>query len=260
MKIYLSRFVCLDAESNLARCALEASAAANMGARWVVFPESFLNGYTRHIEPERARATFSSISAAHPGTVFFFGSISEERRNRMTVWRGGREAARYDKVHLFEPNGEREIWDPGDRYACAELDGLKTGLINCNDLRYPEQARALALDGGCEALVAVAWWPWRRDHVWRTLLRARAIENGVFTIGCCICASESPEEAFAGSGNYVFDPQGEPVLTKDDRSYELDLAMRSNLLVDPRSTSVRIDKIKTFSGLTADGSSGRTGR
>ena len=77
-------------------------------------------------------------------------------------------------------------------------------------------------------------------------MRARAIENGVFAIGCCICASENPEEAFAGAGNYAFDPQGEQVLTKDDRNYELDMALTRDLLVNPRSTAARIEKIETF--------------
>ncbi len=246
MKVRLSRFVCLDVESNLKRCEEEALKAAGEGAEWVLFPESFLTGYKRKLEPSRTRALFSKISSSHPATVFFFGSISEERKNRMTVWRSGREVARYDKVHLFAPNGERELWDEGDRYACVDLGGVKAGLINCNDLRYPEQARALVVEAGCGVLAVVAWWPWRRDHVWRTLLRARAIENGVFVIGCCVAASEFPEEHFAGAGNYVFGPKGEQILTKDDRSYELDLAAARDLIVDPKTTAVRIEKIEKF--------------
>lgn len=246
MKIYLSRFVCLDVESNLKRCEEEASRAASEGAEWVLFPESFLTGYKRYLEPSRARALFFKISSSHPATSFFFGSISEERRNRMTVWRSGKEVARYDKVHLFAPNGERELWEEGDRYACVDLGGVKAGLINCNDLRYPEQARALAVEAGCDVLAVVAWWPWRRDHVWRTLLRARAIENGVFVIGCCVAASEVPEEPFSGAGNYLFGPRGEQVLTEDDRSYEISLAASNELLVDPRATAVQIEKIERF--------------
>ena len=55
-------------------------------------------------------------------------------------------------------------------------------------------------------LIAPAWWPWRRDWVWSTLLRARAIENGVWVVGCCIAGSVFEAEDFAGAGNHVFDP------------------------------------------------------
>jgi predicted amidohydrolase len=246
MKVYLSRWVCLDPESNFARLDSEAHAAAGDGAELVVFPESFLHGYTRPADPARARACFAALSAAHPSTLFAFGSLSEERRNRMTLWLNGREAARYDKVHLFAPNGELDLWEPGDRYAALGAKGLTWGLINCNDLRFPEQARALKLEGRCDVLLAVAWWPWRRDHVWRTLLQARAIENAAWVLGCCVAASEVPGERFAGAGNYVFDPHGNPCYPVDDTWYDLPLYEPMKPMVDPVEGFVPINRIERF--------------
>ena len=242
-RIWLARWVCLDVDSNLARVEVEAAAASAARADLCVFPEGFLHGYTQEVDPRRVRVVFGEVSRAHPGVTFVFGSFSEERRNRMTVWSGGREIARYDKVHLFAPNDEARLWDPGDRYVALRLDGWTLGLVNCNDIRFPEQARALRLEARCDALVAVAWWPWRRDHVWSTLLRARAIENGVFVFGCALALSESPEERFAGAGNHVFDPLGEPVRTPDDRLYEIDLDRRADLIVDPLRTYVAIERV-----------------
>ena len=246
MKVHLSRFVCLDVPSNLARMEQEGARAAASGADLCVFPESFLHGYRRVLDPGLARSRFQSLSGAFPDTAFLFGSFTEERRNRMTLWQGGEERARYDKVHLFGPNGEFDLWDPGDRYAAVRLKGWTLGLLNCNDLRFPEQARALRLEARCDLLVVPAWWPWRRDHVWRTLLRARAIENAVFTVGCCIQGSEHPDEGFAGAGNHVYDPLGEPVRTADDHTYLLDPRRREEVLVDPLETFVDIQRLETF--------------
>ena len=246
MRIYLTRWVCLDVESNLRRVAVEASAAAAAEAGLCVFPEGFLHGYKREVAPTRVRETFAAVSREHPAMAFCFGAFSEERRNRMTVWRNGEEIARYDKVHLFAPFGEPAIWEPGDRYAAVRLDGWTFGLITCNDIRFPEQARALRLECRADALLVVAWWPWRRDHVWKTLLRARAIENGVYVVGCCLTASEYPGEPFAGAGNHVFDPLGEPVRTGDDHVYELDRARLESLVVDPLETYVKIDRVQLF--------------
>jgi len=244
MKVHLSRWVSLDVESNLVRCESEAHAAASGGADLVVFPESFLHGYTRAVSPERARALFGRISVRFPETSFLFGSFTEGRANRMTLWRGGAERARYDKVHLFAPNGERELWDPGDRYAAVRLPGFTLGLLNCNDLRFPEQARALRLRAGCDALAVVAWWPLRRESIWKTLLRARAIENNCWVMGCCVAASEVPEERFAGAGNWVFDPAGEPVPTEDDRTFDLDLAAPPAGAVDTRTDFVEVSRVE----------------
>lgn len=234
MLIYLARWICRDVESNLERLAEEAAEAVAAGAQLVVFPESFLHGYTRRVDPARARAHFAAASSRSPGTLFAFGSISEARRNRMTLWQGGRELARYDKVHLFAPNGEFELWEEGDHYVAVRALGQTFGLLNCNDVRFPEQARALRLQAACNVLLAVAWWPWRRDHVWRTLLRARAIENAAWVIGCCVAASEHPGERFAGAGNYVVDLHGEAVRPRDDNLYELNLEGSGAPLVDPQ--------------------------
>jgi predicted amidohydrolase len=246
MKVHLSRFVCLDVASNLERMAREGAEAAAAGADLCVFPESFLHGYRRQLDPALARERFRTLSGDCPDTAFLFGSFTEDRRNRLTLWQGGEEKARYDKVHLFRPNGEFELWDPGDRYASVRLKGWTLGLINCNDLRFPEQARALRLQTHCDALVAPAWWPWRRDHIWRALLQARAIENAVFTVGCCVSASEHPQETFAGAGNHVFDPLGDPVHTLDDHTYLLDRRCRDAVLVDPLETYVDISRVEQF--------------
>jgi predicted amidohydrolase len=243
MRVYLSRWVCTEVDANLRRLDEEASEAA-ASAELVVFPESFLHGYRRTVEPGRVRDSFARISRRHPGVTFVFGSFSEERRNRMTVWRGGTELACYDKVHLFPPNDELQIWSPGERYVAVDLGDFRLGLLTCNDVRFPEQARALRMRALCDMLVAVAWWPWRRDWVWRTLLQARAIENGVWVLGCCVAASEWPEERFAGAGNYVFDPHGEPVRTTDDRLFDLDPVRARGLVVDPLEQAVTVDTVE----------------
>jgi len=246
MNVYLSRWVCLGVEANLRRAVEESGQAVEAGANLVVFPEIFLTGYRRTLAPARARAAFARISEAHPGVVFAFGSFTEERRNRMTIWQGGGEVARYDKVHLFGPTNEPRFWEPGDRYAAVRTGAWTIGLLTCNDVRFPEQARALRLSARCDALLVVAWWPWRRDHVWRTLLRARAIENGLWVIGCCVAASEHPGERFAGAGNYVFDPHGEPVRTGDDHTYVLDPSRAGRVLVDPLETFRVIEDVRVF--------------
>jgi predicted amidohydrolase len=246
MKVWLSRWVCLDVDSNLRRFRDEVARAAAEGAEMVVFPELFLTGYTRALEPERAWEIFAEVSKGAPELLMVLGSISEGRRNRVTAWSGGRELAAYDKVHLFRPNREHEMWDPGDRYVAFRWRDRCIGLMNCNDVRFPEQARALKLRARCDLLVVPAWWPWRRDHVWRTLLRARAIENHLWVVGCAVSGSVSPGEEFAGAGNHVFDPLGEPLRTADDCAYVLDLDNPPAAVVDPAEQYVDVDRVEVF--------------
>ena len=62
MRLYLSRFICLDVASNLARMERESDQAAAGGAEFCVFPESFIHGYTRHLDATEARRRFAAIS------------------------------------------------------------------------------------------------------------------------------------------------------------------------------------------------------
>jgi len=233
VKLHLSRWVCLDAESNMRRVKEEICRAAMNGASIAVLPELFLSGYKRNVSAQTAREVFSSASKAFPSLLCVFGSHSEDGFNRLSAWKAGKEVAHYDKVHLFHPNREHEIWAEGERFRILDFNGIRIGFLICNDIRYPEQARLLRMQGRAELLIVPAWWPWRRNHIWRALLQARAIENGMWVAGVSIAASVWPGEEFAGAGNYVFDPVGNPVRTLDDTSYVLDFEHPPRLVVDP---------------------------
>ena len=62
----------------------------------------------------------------------------------------------------------------------------KTGLAICYDLRFPELLRGYALAGARLMLLPAEWPHPRREH-WRTLLRARAIENQCYVAACNRC-------------------------------------------------------------------------
>ena len=106
-------------------------------------------------------------------------SVQHPRRRRPEGLR-----ASYRKIHLYDSFGYRE----SDRLGAGALEpvvvdvkGWRVGLMTCYDLRFPELARQL-VDRGAELLLVPAAWvagDLKVDH-WRTLLRARAIENTVY--------------------------------------------------------------------------------
>jgi predicted amidohydrolase len=118
--------------------------------------------------------------------------------------------AAYRKVHLYDAFGYRE----SDRVAAgppqpvvldvpAAGDALRVGLLTCYDLRFPEQARVL-VDAGADLLVLPAAWlagDQKVEH-WRTLLRARAIENTVY-----VAAAGKAGTRYCG-GSSLVDPMG----------------------------------------------------
>jgi predicted amidohydrolase len=71
----------------------------------------------------------------------------------------------------------------GDRlYNTVSVGVCRAGLATCYDLRFPELFRRL-VDAGSELVLLVSGWPFPRRQAWKTLGRARAIENQVAYVG-----------------------------------------------------------------------------
>jgi predicted amidohydrolase len=141
----------------------------------------------------------------------------------------------YRKVHLFGfDHGEAEMLTPGDDVSTYALPGLTTlGMTTCYDLRFPELYRLL-LDAGAQLVVVPAGWPAARLDHWLLLLRARALEDQLFVVGCNQVGTQEGVELAGHS--VVVDPwgriiaeagTGEEVLT-----VEIDLALVSKIRAD----------------------------
>jgi predicted amidohydrolase len=104
---------------------------------------------------------------------------------------------------------EEQYLAPGQAATLLDLPWGKTGLIICYDLRFPELIRHYALQGARLILIPAEWPHPRREH-WRTLLRARAIENQCF-VAACNRVGQSKGAAFFGASTVV-DPWGEPLI------------------------------------------------
>lgn len=207
--------------------ALDSSDAARTlaGADILVFPEMVDSGYRAlklGAEPHRfgdellerfARASVSLAPYCIAGSVYL-REPPPKTSNTSLVFHRGRPVHRYDKIHLFRPALDNRYFRPGTRIGTfpVSLSGVRfrCGVIICYDLRFPELIRTMARTG-LQILFVPARWPSVRDDVWHTLLKARAIENQIFVIGC---NAHGPE----GGYSYAFDPLGRPLF--DNRSDE----------------------------------------
>ncbi|MBU0482485.1 MAG: D-glycero-beta-D-manno-heptose 1-phosphate adenylyltransferase [Proteobacteria bacterium] len=109
------------------------------------------------------------------------------------------------KQQLFAPMGEADYFTPGDEpRAVSTTLGVLGGLV-CFDLRFPDLARSQTAEGAGLLVVSGQWPAARREH-WRTLLRARAIENQVFVIGCNRCGTTDNTEF--GGHSMIVAPDG----------------------------------------------------
>lgn len=130
----------------------------------------------------------------------------------------GTQRAVYRKTHLFDTDFVQESSKvkPGSSLMAPITTPFATiGLGICYDVRFPELSRAAAL-AGAELLVYPAAWVdgvGKADQ-WRTLLKARAIENQVFVVGLSRCDRDfgSKRRNYAGH-SCIFDPLGNEVVS-----------------------------------------------
>ncbi len=143
----------------------------------------------------------------------YFRSSTGRHTNTSFVFRGGRIVHRYDKTHLFRPCRDHQFFAPGRSVGTFSLVRprlrMQLGVIICYDLRFPELTRMMAATG-MQILLVPARWPSARDDAWSTLLKARAIENQIFVVGCNARGIE-------GGSSYVFGPEGELLFTNKGR-------------------------------------------
>jgi len=138
--------------------------------------------------------------------------------------REGEIRARYDKLHLFDvdlPTGES--WRESNVYSAGKgvvlVNGTpvgKLGLTICYDLRFPGLfARLAEADADVIAVPAAFTVPTGKAH-WHILLRARAIEAGLFVIAAAqVGRHDDGRQTFGHS--LVVDPWGEVLLDMGEK-------------------------------------------
>ena len=203
------------------------------GADLYVLPEMFSTGFCTRPEGIAEEAPASTLGwmkeqAAARGCALA-GSLAVREnglfRNRFHfVYPDGKDVF-YDKKHLFTYGDEHREFTAGDRRVIAEFKGVRILLEVCYDLRFPVWARNR---GDYDMIIYVANWPVQRIEAWKTLLRARAIENQCFVCGVNRVGAD-PGNRYCG-GTAAIGPNGNTIAACTDgeegaAAAELDIAL-----------------------------------
>ncbi|MCB1642670.1 MAG: amidohydrolase [Xanthomonadales bacterium] len=208
------------------------------GADIVLLPETFLSGFSNDAiklaEGMRGESMQWLRKLAQDTGVVICGSLvlqDEQGRavNRL-VWVGPQDEHHYDKRHLFRMAGEHERYGAGAIRPIIEYKGFRILPSVCYDLRFPVWLRnRVQADGQLEydLMLFVANWPKPRREHWRTLLRARAIENLAYVAAVNRVGIDGNQIEYAGD-SAVIDFLGQPLVELGQQaqraSVEIDLA------------------------------------
>jgi deaminated glutathione amidase len=224
-----------DKQANIATALDLIDRAAATGARLVALPEVWPYLGPDDVSRDQAETIPGPISellaqrARHHGIYIHGGSVYETRpgdpgmyNTTVVIDPTGEIIARYSKIHMFDVvlDGVAEYREsatvtPGDGTAITEIDGIPVGLTICYDLRFPELFRILALKGAQAIMLPAAFTLMTGKDHWETLIRARAIENGLYMIAPAQWGTHPPGNWCYGR-SMVVDPWGTVVTTASD--------------------------------------------
>jgi len=183
-------------QHNVDRVICRLGEAAARGAQLVVFPECALSGYLlddtdeleRMAEPIPGRATQRLSEACARWQVHTVLGLLEQGSdaiyNSAVLVGPSGVIGRYRKAHLPGLGLDRLVAHGNTPFAVCETPLGRVGLAICYDIRFPEVARLLALQGADLIAIPTAWPVLDRlappSTIPDVLTRARACENRVF--------------------------------------------------------------------------------
>jgi omega-amidase len=224
----------------------------------IVLPEMFTTGFS--MQPEKFAETMDGEAmqwmkrlSAEKRVVITGSLVMQENDhyyNRLIWMLPNGQLGIYDKRHLFANGQEDKHYVQGHKRLIASVKGWRINLQICYDLRFPVWARQSLLpadheqDGNGQSqkspeleydvLVYVANWPEPRNHAWKTLLQARAIENQCFAVGVNRVGKDGNGMYHSGDSMLV-DPMGHVVYQKAHDEDIATITIQKQDLEDVRS-------------------------
>ncbi len=207
----------------------------------VVLPEMFSTGFSMNA-PDLAESmdgktvTWMRQKARQINTTLAGSVIVRDNGrffNRMLLANPDGRLDSYDKKHLFRYAGEDKVYTQGQTHTEITIGQWRIRPFICYDLRFPIWTRNLDLT--YDLALFTANWPARRSAHWRTLLKARAIENQCYVIGVNRVGTDGNALAYAGH-SAVISPTGEVLFEVAEKEALYTIRLSRSLLDDYRKT------------------------
>ena len=201
-----------------------------------VVPETFTTGFGDHMaslaeEQEGPTLQWARQMAARYNLLFVGTWIIREGDhcyNRLHWVYPNGDFGYYDKAHTFRVSGEYDIISRGTQRKVFTYKGWRIKPAVCYDLRFPKWLRNNVECGehpdaaahsslithhsslDYDLLLVCANWPGSRHEAWTTLIKARAIENQSYVLGCNRCGVDGVGGKYTGNSALI-DYKGLPL-------------------------------------------------
>jgi len=189
----------------------------------VILPETFTTGFSMRAcdlaEPMDGPTVNWLLGLSRTTGLAIGGSLIIQENslnyNRFVFITPGGKIFHYDKRHLFSIGGESVSFTAGNQRMIVNFHGWRIAFYICYDVRFPVWCRNV---NDTDLMIFTANWPASRNEVWKTLLKARAIENQVYVAAVNRVGKDGNDISYIGESQ-IFNSRGE-VLTGSDTTAE----------------------------------------
>lgn len=197
--------------------------ASRKGAKIICLPELFSSGVTdKPINFININIKKYLSKLAIENKVHIIGTFLEKNKTNKFfnslchINKKGISTKSYKKIHVFTYHNEHDNYDCGEELLYSNIENIKCSFFICYDLRFPELFRIASLNGA-KIIFVSANWPHPREDNWKTLVKARAIENQVFMVATNSVGNFNSKKYFGGS--LIINPSGD-VLAEGKKNKE----------------------------------------
>jgi len=228
-----------DVEQNLIN-AEETISRLPKGCDIAVLPEMFSTGFivdqgiARSVcETNSGRTVTKASEWAQRYNMAVCGSFiageDDKLYNRAFFIEPSGDKVFYDKRHLFSISGEDKAYERGQRpMPVFRFRGWNIAIAICFDLRFPVWMRNIGTS--YDLMIVMANWPDSRALPWDTLLKARAIENMSYVVGCNRKGTDDYGR-YAGLSE-IFNPKGQRITGLSPENLGEDTATQPYIMAD----------------------------
>lgn len=211
----------------------------------IVLPEMFASGFEVSnlsiIESDSCSPTLQwmkEIAMQMNSAVLGSIGVSDrgENYNRLYFVFPNGSCQYYNKRHLFRFSDENTFYKSGNESVVVDYCGWNIALSVCYDLRFPVSLRNSYVSSSFnyDLLINVASWPASRVNAWKTLLKARSIENISYVVGVNRIGIDPLGTSYSGN-SMICNMNGDAIVNADSNEGCFRIELLKSALIQARA-------------------------
>lgn len=223
---------------------------------FIVLPEMCFSGFdyvnleAHSIETSSIIGTVSDILDENS---YVFASLPESIDNKIfnTIFVISSQGiiGKYSKNMLFPSVNEHIYFTPAKDVSLFKLKNVNLTTFLCYEIRFPELFRLATYNNNIGIIIIPAIWPHTKIDHWITLLKARAIENHCFVVGCNASYVLSKNKQIDCGTSVVVDPWGK-IISRTEKNHTLITEINLDIVEKAKELVPSLEQAKEMFNIT----------